>query len=97
MPFSPNAQYARNVSECLMCSECLRPRVIYAKHKLRFQDSTDLKIILGDVFYTCGSTIQEMISDPESSESLLLSKVFVRANLSCQDHVEKLSTHQNLL
>ena len=88
MPFSPCAQQARNVAECILCSECLRPRVLYAQHKLRYQELTTLKAVLQDYFYTCGSVLQDAITDPESPTGLVLAKVFVRANLTCQDHIE---------
>lgn len=79
IPFNPNAQYARNVAECIDCSECQRPRVIYALHKLSYAEVLKLQALIGDVLYSCGNTLQELdIEGSESSE--LLSKVFVRAN-----------------
>ena len=75
------------MAECIDCSECQRPRVIYALHKLRYAEVLKLQVLIGDVLYTCGSTLQELdIEGAESSE--LLSKVFVRANLTCQNPVE---------
>ena len=71
------------------CSECQHPHVIhvYALHKLRYAEVLKLQALIGDVLYTCGSTLQELdIEGAESSE--LLSKVFVRANLTCQNPVE---------
>ena len=74
-----------------MCSECLRPRVIYAQKKLSFQEVLQVERILEDVYFTCGSSLQDIDSSHgvgSTTDSRLLSKVFVRANLTCNDPVE---------
>ena len=38
VPFSPNNQTAFNVCQCVLCAECLRPRVLHFKHKLSTDD-----------------------------------------------------------
>ena len=47
-----------------------------------------LEKIIEDVYYTCGSTFQELTDNESTSYAQLIRKVFVRANVSCQDHVE---------
>ena len=91
IPFSPSAQTARTVSQIVMCSECLRPRVIYAQKKLSFQEVLQVERILEDVYFTCGSSLQDIDSSHgvgSTTDSQLLSKVSVRANLTCNDPVE---------
>ena len=46
IPFSPSAQAAKTVSQIMMCSECLRPRVIYVQRKFSFQEGLQLQRIL---------------------------------------------------
>ena len=54
IPFSPNAQTARKL---IMCTECLKPRVLYAQRKLSHHDEVFLDR-LGDTYlYSCGSTL----------------------------------------
>ena len=52
--FSPNNQTAKNVSK-VMCSECLRPRLLYAKHKLSWPEE--------EVLYSCGASLKEIIPE----------------------------------
>ena len=40
MPFSPSAQYAKNVKVVLQCGECLKWRVLYSKHSQKGQKRT---------------------------------------------------------
>lgn len=46
IPFSLNAQTVRR---SVLCSECLKPRIIYAQHKLTHQDQT----VLDRLIHTC--------------------------------------------
>ena len=66
IPFSSSAPTARTVSHTVMCSECLRPRVMYAQKKLSFQEGLQLERILQDVYFTCGSSLQDIDSRPWS-------------------------------
>ena len=78
-------------SQIVMCLECLRPRVIYAQKKLSFQEVLQVERILEDVYFTCCSSLQDIDSSHgvgSTTDSQLLSKVFVRANLTCNDPVE---------
>lgn len=84
MPFSPSAQTARTVSQTVLCLECLRPRVIYAQRKLSFQEWLQLQQIF---YYSCGSSLQD-IDSGSTADLQLLAKVFVKANLTCDDPVE---------
>ena len=86
IPFSPNAQTAR---ELILCSECLRPRVIYAQRKLSHYDECALSRSIEEILYTCGSSLQGLDVEARSGEPpsvlTLFDRVFVRANLTCED------------
>ena len=53
MPFNPNAQYARCVNKYIICSECDKPRVLYAARKLQLKETEQLMLELEMVLYTC--------------------------------------------
>ena len=89
IPFSPSAQTARLL---VMCSECLKPRVIYSKQKLTIWEEHALERTLDNILFTCGSSltgleIEKLRSDPPSVQTVL-GRVFVRENLSCDDCIE---------
>ena len=73
LPFRLNARYANNVSMTMQCCECLKPRVIYAQHKLRLQDELCLQGLLTAVVYSCES----QLSDLTAEDSSLLHKDFL--------------------
>ena len=54
IPLNPNVQTAH----AIMCSECLRPRVIYAQYKLIHAEEGALYRTMEGLFYTCGSTLK---------------------------------------
>ena len=81
---NPNAQYARCVNELVVCSECEKPQVMYASRKVHFRDIEYLKTKLEMAIYTCGSSLQDLCGP----EDPVMSRIFVRANLSCSDPVE---------
>ena len=81
MPFSPSAQYAKNVGVVLQCDECRKWRVIYSKTVLSAEQKDELKLVIA---YTCGSRLQEI----EGSVTGLLDKVYVKANLTCLSPIE---------
>ena len=94
MPFSPSGQTAANVGELILCSECLRPRVMYSQRKLSHHDVRVLLTSIEHVLYICGSKLcnVEVVlapSDPSSAADVL-SRVFVHANLCCRDDMEVL-------
>ena len=53
IPFSPNVQTARKL---IMCTECLKPRVLYAQRKLTHHDEAVLDRVSENYLYSCGST-----------------------------------------
>ena len=92
IPFSPNKQTASNVSQCVLCSECLRPRVLRSKHKLSIDDKIILERTLEDTLFSCGSNFQDVKpmnypSDSPHTKSLF-ERVFVRENLNCEMPME---------
>ena len=89
LPFQPNAQYAKNVNETIKCTECLKPRVLYSKNKLKFTDQITLQNLLVNVNYSCGSVLSDIQDETLSnSQREVVDKVFVRANLQCEDKIE---------
>ena len=91
MPFNPSAQFARNVAKTLDCTECNRPRVMYAACKVRFEDLLKLEKLLDDVICTCGMDLQECIPvdiTDDEKQNHILSRVFVRQNLNCDSRIE---------
>lgn len=57
MPFSPSGQTAANVGELILCSECLRPRVMYSQRKLNHDNVQVLLRSIEHVLYVCGSKL----------------------------------------
>ena len=84
MPFSPSAQFARNVGVVLQCDECLKWRVIYSKTVLKSEQRDELQQLIETLSYTCGSRLQEI----ERSTTRLTDTIFVKANLSCEAPIE---------
>ena len=92
VPFSPNNQTAFNVCQCVLCAECLRPRVLHSKHKLSTDDKDVLKRTLEDILYSCGSTLKNVkpLSYPSDSPQTksIFERVLVRENLNCEMPME---------
>ena len=97
LPFSPSAQTARNVKRVVTCSECSRPRVLYAAKKLDDSDNAMLDKHLEESDYTCGSSLQYLTDESESTAESdgsgvtianALARVYVRLNLTCSDAIE---------
>ena len=89
MPFSPSAQTARLL---VLCTECLKPRVLYSKQKLIFNEEEAVQRSIESILYSCGSTlkglqVQRLPTDQISFEDLF-DRVFVRENISCDDCIE---------
>lgn len=87
IPFTPTAQTAKNVGFVLRCDECKKPRLLYAKLKLKGEDISTLKRTLNDLLYVCGGSLRE-ISGDENSNADISDKVFVRENLCCTSPIE---------
>ena len=91
IPFNPSGQFAHNVGKTIRCTECDRPRVMYAARKVHFRDQSKLEAVLDDIIYTCGMGLQECIPDDISDaekQSHVLSSVFVRQNMNCDSRIE---------
>ena len=80
MPFTPTAQYARNVDVVIQCHECEKWRLLYAKNVVT---RWELEKILEEVQYSCGISLQDI--DDESS---ILCQVFIGTNLLCSSPME---------
>lgn len=84
IPFTPTAQFAKNVSLVIQCHECERWRLIYSKNALNFREKAELGGILEQIQYSCGSGLQEIEHDDHS----VLRKLFTRMNLTCSSPME---------
>ena len=84
MPFSPSAQYAKNVGVVIQCNECQRWRVIYSKTVLSREERNELEEITESLIYTCGSTLQNI----QGTATGLLEKIYVKRNLTCTSFTE---------
>ena len=56
IPFSPTAQTALNVGVSIPCTECRKPRLIYAKQRLRDDEKSALKRHLNNFGFLCGTS-----------------------------------------
>ena len=67
----------------------MKPRVLYSKNKLKVTDQITLQNLLANVNYSCGSVLSD-VQDKSMSKSQqeLVERVFVRANLQCEDKIE---------
>lgn len=84
IPFNPNAQTACAI---ILCSECLRPRVIYAQYKLSCAEEVALYRTIEGLLYTCGSTFTGVQVETQSRMELpavkdQFGKVYVRENIT---------------
>ena len=71
------AQYAKDT---IVCVECFKPRVVYAK-KLLPQEMQDFRNAIQDVHYTCGSAL--------GYDGEIFNKLQVRENITCGSPLEK--------
>ena len=84
--YAVQSKCASTVKEYIVCTECERPRVIYAARKLSFAKVQQLTLLIQMAMYTCGCLMQNVV--PNGDTHPVLSKVYTRANLSCTDCVE---------
>ena len=85
IPFTPTAQTAKNVGLLMKCDECSKPRLLHAKRKLQANKLNELKRVLNDLLYSCGSSLTEL--DEEIADDIV-NTVFVQENLSCNQTIE---------
>ena len=86
IPFIPSAQTANNVQEVIKCTECEKPRVLYAARKLPAIEKIKLRQLIEPLHYSCGASWQEL-QDTEPIDNIL-QKVFAKANATCPSCVE---------
>jgi len=65
MDFSPTAQFAKNVRTVVKCTECDKPKVLYACQKISDEQYQLLQAFIDSVKYSCGVTSKN-ISDLSS-------------------------------
>ena len=81
MPFSPSGQFAYNVRQTVVSSECDKPRILYAARKLKQHDDQRLELALNDFLYTYGMNLQDCIPaelDSDARPSHIFSRVYIR-------------------
>ena len=82
MPFTPTAQFARNVDVVIQCHECEKWQLIYAKKVINRWEKVRLEKILEEVQYSCGSSLQDI----EHDDSSILCRF--KTNLLCSSPME---------
>ena len=89
IPFTPNAQTARDL---VLCSECLKPRVVYSQRKLSIVEEIVFSRSVEGILYSCGSVLQGVEVELRPGENVsvmtLFDRLFVRENLLCSDAIE---------
>ena len=88
IPFNPLQQHALYTRLVIKCSECDKPRVIYAQKTITVQESKDFKHVTDQLLYTCGSTLKEFEGHSNSTHERVLEKLFVKENHSCMKPAE---------
>ena len=56
MPWTGNAQRAKNVGMTITCADCNKPRCLYASKKITDDEKKILVAYLDTIYYTCGAT-----------------------------------------
>jgi len=64
---------------------------LYSAHKLQCSDQQRLDSVLSDTSFSCGTALQDYITD-EISDDHILRRVFVQKNISCSSRIEPLTT-----
>ena len=72
MQVTPTAQTTLNVGITVKCSECRKPRVIYAKKKLTNANIMAMKRIFNNFQYDCGTFFHDTPIDERNSDALIL-------------------------
>ena len=83
LSFSPSVQHARNTDTMVQCDECSMWRLVFSKRKLSVAARSTLQVILEDVSYTCGASLDDL-DLPDS-----LSSVVIHSH-ECGDAIERL-------
>ena len=86
--FPVTAQTAKNVGFVIHCTECKKPRCLYAQHVLKNQQPVYAKRIIQKVDYVCGASLSEYVGSGGDKDEQLLKVLFVRENLSCSSMIE---------
>ena len=81
--FNPLKQHALNANIALECTVCGKHRVVYSQKKVSSRFCKKLKSVFSELFFTCGTKIQEL----DCNEYSML---YVRDNLTCISPVESL-------
>ena len=88
IPFVATIQSAKTVQRFIKCTECGKPRVMYAQRKVNNEQQQQLDRVLDGYLYTCGGELQDIIPEEPSEDHEVLDKVYVRGNLNCCDVIE---------
>ena len=88
MQVTPTARTTLNVGITVKCSECRKPRVIYAKKKLTNANIMAMKRIFNNFQYVCGTVFHDIPIDERNRDTLILELLHCRENLSCTSPIE---------
>ena len=84
--FNPLQQHAVNTRLALECAECDQPCAVYAMKKLTTKEINDVKYVMSNLLYTCGTELVEYKDQINTAKQYILEKV--RANRACLTAVE---------
>ena len=59
LSFSPSVQHTRNADTIVQCNECSMWRLLFSKRKLSVTECATLQVVLEDILYTCGVSLDE--------------------------------------
>ena len=79
------------LAEVVLCSEYLRPRVLYSQKKVSFGERMVVRRTLEEMLYSYGSKLDiepVILGGDPSSAATVFTRVMVRLNITCSDPVE---------
>ena len=88
IPFNPTAQTAKNVGILLNCTECRKPRLVYAQHKLTEKERNGFKRVMNDLLYVFGGSLSDIGDQEKDANVSVINKLFVRENIACSSVIE---------
>ena len=88
IPFTVSAQTAMNVGMTIICNECSKPRLLYAKQKLKPAEMEAFKRVINGIVYSCGTPINEIDENEDNRDARMTNIVCCHENLNCNSKIE---------
>ena len=87
IPFTVSAQTAMNVGMTIKCNECSKPRLLYAKQKLKPAEMEAFKRVVNGIVSLCGTPINEIDENEDNRDVRMTNIVYCRENLNCNSKI----------